>query len=103
MHRATIFGQKALLCASMLITANVCYSEHAPDCHFRRKDIGSQPIDFLQLRECALMPFYVIASMIGSDSSDWEHALNGQNWFINACAEQPKTVQKYSSNKQYWK
>ena len=30
-------------------------------------------------------------------SSDWEHALNDQNWFINACAEQPKTVQKYSS------
>ena len=40
------FGQKALVYASMLITANICYSEHASDSHFWRKDIGSQPIDF---------------------------------------------------------
>ena len=44
------------------------------------------------------MPFYGIASMLGTAFSvDREHALSGQNWFINACAEQPKAVQKYSS------
>ena len=46
------------------------------------------------------MPFYGIASMLETAFSiDREHALSRQNWFINACAEQPKTVQKYSSNK----
>ena len=43
----------------------------------------------------------IIASMLGTAFSiDREHTLSGQNWFNNACAEQPKTVQKYSSNLQ---
>ena len=38
-----------------------------------------------------MLPIYVVPSVFGAAFLiDREHALSDQNWFINACAEQPK-------------
>ena len=88
----------------MLLTASKCLSEHAPGRHFwqvkKPKMLGATIIGqllpsyrYLQLRACALLPVYVAPSVLGAAFLiDREHALSDQNWFINACAEQPKTV-----------
>ena len=68
------FWTEAFACTSMLITANIRYSEHAPDSHFWCKDKGSQPIGIcsceharwchlMVLRACSGQHFLLIGSM----------------------------------------
>ena len=44
-----------------------------------------------------VIPVYCCPSMLRTAYLiDWEHAWSNQNWFINACAEQPKMVKKHT-------
>ena len=50
------FWTEAFACTSMLITANIRYSEHAPDSHFWCKDKGSQPIGICSCEHLRVPP-----------------------------------------------